>query len=145
MLMVSVRDSSDVVILDCVGKIIRGEETGLLCAAVQRHGRNIVLDLSKVDGIDAAGVGALVALQAAGIYLRLMNPTKPVREVLRVTGLGSVFEISEFNTSEVISQDATVSFPASPVVSELEEAKKIEAARTRVIAPEEATAPLFWR
>ena len=131
MLMVSVRDLSDIVILVCVGKIIRGEETALLCTAVQRHGRNIVLDLSKVDGIDAAGVGALAALQAAGVYLRLMNPTKPVREVLRVTGLASVFEISEFNTSEVNGQDATVSFPAPPVVSGLEQAKKRNSAMSQ--------------
>ena len=125
MLTVNVKDSSDVVILYCVGRIIRGEETAILCAAVQRHGRNIILDLSKVDGIDAAGVGALIALQAAGIYLRLMNPTKPVREVLRVTGLASVFEISEFDTSEVINRGATVNLPAAAAVSRLERAKKM--------------------
>jgi len=47
------------------------------------------------SGVDAAGVGLLVSLQAAGIYLKLMNPTKQVREILRVTNLESVFEISE--------------------------------------------------
>ena len=47
------------------------------------------------SGVDAAGIGLLVSLQAAGIYLKLMNPTKQVREILRVTNLESVFEISE--------------------------------------------------
>jgi anti-anti-sigma regulatory factor len=34
-----------------------------------------VLDLTQVDAIDAAGIGALASLQAAGVYLKLMNPT----------------------------------------------------------------------
>jgi anti-anti-sigma regulatory factor len=45
-----------------------------LCTVVRQESRNVVLDLSKVDAIDAAGVGALIALQAAGVYLRLLNP-----------------------------------------------------------------------
>ena len=45
--------------------------------------------------IDVAGIGALLSLQAAGIYLRLVSPTEPVREVLRLTGLEAMFEIGE--------------------------------------------------
>jgi len=93
MLRVTVEDSGDAVVLNCAGRIVRGEESAILCAAAQRYGRDIALDLSQVDAIDAAGVGALIALQAGGIYLRLRNPTKSVREVLRVTQLDSVFEI----------------------------------------------------
>jgi anti-anti-sigma factor len=81
------------VILRCAGRIVRGEETRVLCTAVSHAGRNIVLDLSKVDALDAAGIGALIALQAAGIYLQLMNPSSAIREVLRVTGLNTVLEI----------------------------------------------------
>jgi anti-anti-sigma factor len=95
MLKVTVEELSDAVILHCAGRIVRGEESAILCAAVRRQGRDITLDLSKVEGIDAAGVGALIALQAAGVYLKLSNPTKPVREVLRLTKLESVFEIDE--------------------------------------------------
>jgi len=93
MLRVIVEDLGDIVTLNCVGRIVRGDETAILCAAAQRGGRNLVLDLGQVDAIDAAGVGALIALQAAGIYLKLRNPTKPVREVLRLTQVESVFEI----------------------------------------------------
>jgi len=39
-----------------------------------------------------------VALQAAGIYLKLMNPAESVRSMLRLTGLQSVFEICEEQT-----------------------------------------------
>jgi hypothetical protein len=54
-----------------------------------------VLDLTHVDAIDAAGIGALVSLQAAGVYLKLMNPTPQVREILKITNLDTIFEICE--------------------------------------------------
>jgi anti-anti-sigma factor len=95
MLNITIKDSNDAVILQCSGRLVRGEETTLLCAAVQQHGRTVILDLQDVSAIDAAGIGALVSLQAAGVYLRLMNPAAPVRELLRITKLESVFEICD--------------------------------------------------
>jgi anti-anti-sigma factor len=62
-------------------------------------GRNVVLDLTQVDAIDAAGIGALVSLQAAGVYLKLMNPTRPVREILKLTNLDTIFEICESHST----------------------------------------------
>ena len=100
MLTVTVQDLGDQVVLRCVGSIVRGEETAILCAAVQQASRDLTLDLSGVDAIDAAGVGALVSLQAAGVYLRLIRPTKQVREVLRLTHLDSVFECFESHSEE---------------------------------------------
>ena len=99
MLKITVEDVGHAVILHCVGRIVRGEETTILCSAVQHHGRNVIVNLSEVSGIDAAGIGALVALQAAGVYLKLMNPSELVREVLRVTQLESIFEITEVPAS----------------------------------------------
>jgi anti-anti-sigma factor len=75
-------------------------ETAILCAAVRRHGRDIILDLANVDALDAAGIGAFISLQAAGVYLTLSNPNVHVREVLRITGLESVFEIRDGQTAE---------------------------------------------
>jgi anti-anti-sigma factor len=91
---VTVEKFPETVILHCVGRIVRGNETALLCAAVSQHGRDIILDLEKTDAIDAAGVGALISLHAAGVYLRLINPSKAICEVLRLTHLDSIFEIS---------------------------------------------------
>lgn len=102
MLTVTVEDLGEVVILRCVGRMVSGNETAILCAAVQQHGRNVVLDLREVDAIDAAGIGSLISLQAAGIYLRLKNLTEPVREVLRVTKLESVFETCESQMARVV-------------------------------------------
>jgi anti-anti-sigma factor len=98
MLNLNVQEKEDAVVLHCNGALVRGEETNLLCTAVHHHGKDVILDLSGVISIDAGGIGALIALQTAGIYLRLENPTKTVREVLRVTGMDSVFEIREFST-----------------------------------------------
>jgi anti-anti-sigma factor len=99
MLSVTVEDLGEVLILRCLGRIIRGDETAILCAVVRQHGRDIILDLRRVDAIDAAGIGVLISLQAAGIYLKLMDPSEHLREVLRVTGLESVFEICEAATT----------------------------------------------
>ncbi len=106
MLTVTAKDSDDGVVLQCQGRIVRGDETAILCAAVGQHRRNIILDLTGVDAIDAAGIGSLVSLQASGIYLKLVNPTDQVREVLRVTQLESIFEISESRSSEKIEEVA---------------------------------------
>ena len=113
MFRVTVEDLGEFVILRCHGSLVRGDETSLLCAAVRHHGRSVILDLSGVPAMDAAGIGALISLQTAGIYLRLENPTKPVREILRVTGMESVFEISDLASpigvlAESDSDDTTV-------------------------------------
>jgi anti-anti-sigma factor len=108
MLTVSVQHSNDhdknakddKVVLHCQGRIVRGDETAILCAAVHQQGRDVTLDLTGVDAIDAAGIGSLVALQAAGIYLKLQNPSAPLRELLRVTQLDSIFEICETQDAE---------------------------------------------
>jgi anti-anti-sigma factor len=100
MLTVTVKESDDGVVLQCQGRIVRGDETAVLCAAVRQEGRNVTLDLTDVDAIDAAGIGCLVSLQASGIYLTLLNPAEQVREVLKVTQLESIFEIREARAVE---------------------------------------------
>ena len=95
MLTINVESISEVVVLRCSGRIVCGHETALLCSAMQQESRNVVLDLTEVDAIDAAGVGALLSLQAAGVYCKLLNPSRQVREVLKATRLNSIFEICE--------------------------------------------------
>ena len=102
MLTVNVQSLGEVPILRCSGRIVRGDETALLCAAVQQQERNIILDLTEVDAIDAAGIGLLVTLQAAGFYLTLMNPTAQVHDTLRVTKLDTIFEITELLSPEAL-------------------------------------------
>ena len=58
----------------------------------------IVLDFARVNRIDAGGLGALLELRqqikAKGIDFKLMNVTRLVKQVLEITRLDSVFEIS---------------------------------------------------
>jgi anti-anti-sigma factor len=116
MLTVTVKESDDGVVLQCQGRIVRGDETAILCAAVRQERRNVILDLTRVDAIDAAGIGALVSLQASGIYLTLLNPAEQVREVLRVTQLESIFEIRESRAAEQSVMLAPCATPARATI-----------------------------
>ncbi len=100
MLRVTIQKLGDLAILHCQGRIVRGQETSVLCAAVRRNGRNVLLDLRKVDGIDAGGLGALVSLRAAGFCLKLMDPAADVRRILSLTKLDSIFEICESESAD---------------------------------------------
>ncbi len=107
MLTVIAEVQHDVLILHCRGRIGRGDETAMLCSASRQAVRAIVLDLAEVETIDAAGIGALVSLQAAGFYLKLTNPTAAVREILRLTRLNSIFEvIPSLPDHETVEADA---------------------------------------
>jgi anti-anti-sigma factor len=92
---VSVESACGIVTVRCHGGLVRGQETALLCVVMQQHGRYIILDLSEVTEIDAAAIGAMLSLQAAGVYLKLVGLSLAVRQVLRVTSLESLFEMSE--------------------------------------------------
>ena len=106
MLKVTIENLGDETVLRCNGRIVRGEEATLSCAAMRQQKRSLILDLTEVEAIDAAGIGLLVSLQAAGIYLTLMNPTKHVRETLRITQVDSLFEIGELPLVEKIMDGA---------------------------------------
>ena len=60
--------------------------------------RVIVLDLSEVETLDGGGLGMLVFLhewtRAAGIQLKLVNPSSFVLEMLTRTRLTSVLHVS---------------------------------------------------
>lgn len=99
MLTVSVQNIDGVTILKCRGRLVRGTEKSLLCAAARLTG-NLTLDISELDAIDAAGIGLLISLQAAGIYPILLNPTDSVRRVLMLTGVDTVVQISTSSSAE---------------------------------------------
>ena len=86
--------------LQCEGRIVRAEALGLVKDAVTRLSplRVLVLDLSGVEMLDARGLGMLVSLHnwacANDIQLKLVNPSKLVRDMLELTGLTSVLHVS---------------------------------------------------
>jgi anti-anti-sigma factor len=116
MLELLVERHADTAILHCVGRIIAGDEGRRLRSVVmcQADKRVVLLDLAGVDRIDAGGLGLLVSLQtlgyAVGFELQVTNPQPIVREVLELTGLGSVLEIvhsDEVDATQPMLQENT--------------------------------------
>jgi anti-anti-sigma factor len=112
--------TGDVAVLQCTGRIVRGEALRFLkCAVTGLHKpRVVVLDLSAVEMLDGGGLGMLVFLHRwtrdNGIQLKLVNPSEFVREMLDRTRLSCVFDISSVDDaveilcrSQHVRQDVT--------------------------------------
>jgi anti-sigma B factor antagonist len=88
-------------IIDLSGRITIGEGTVVLRDAVrnllQRHEKNILLNLADVSYIDSSGIGELVSsfttLSSQGGKLKLLKLTKKVHDLLSITKLLTVFEV----------------------------------------------------
>lgn len=99
-LKVTTRIKDGVLVVDCSGRIVFGEESALLRDTVRQavtENNRIVLNLGEVNYIDSGGLGTLVALritaQNAGGTIKLTNLTKRVGDVLQVTKLLTVFDV----------------------------------------------------
>jgi anti-sigma B factor antagonist len=99
-LKVASRTKDGILVIDCSGRIIFGEETSLLRDEVKKvvsENKRIVLNLGEVNYIDSGGLGTLVALgttaQNAGGAIKLTNLTKRVGDLLQVTKLLTVFDV----------------------------------------------------
>lgn len=98
MLVTQIRNSQQVSVLRCYGRLVYGDGADALRQAVRPQDENhIVIDLSSVEAIDAAGLGVLAELEnwatARGGAIQLLNPTARLLEVLKTTGLNAVLEI----------------------------------------------------
>jgi len=95
--------AGDVAVLQCAGRIVRGEALQLLKDTVTslRRPRVIVLDLSAVEMLDGGGLGMLVFLHCwtrdNGIQLKFVNPSNFTLEMLEQTGLTSFLHVSSVN------------------------------------------------
>ena len=99
MLKVHTTNGPNVAVLCVQGRIVRGETEGLRDAVLaQRKVSVVVLDLARVSMIDAGGLSLLLELrkqtESSGIEFRLKNVTKLVRQVLEITRLDTVFDMS---------------------------------------------------
>lgn len=99
-LKLSTRVVDDVLIVDCSGRIVFGEETSELRDTVKKliaSNANILLNLGGVNYIDSGGLGTLVGLftsaRSAGGSIKLVNLTERVGDLLQVTKLLTVFEV----------------------------------------------------
>jgi len=102
-------------VLRCIGRIVSGEESHTLEAAITRallDSNRLVLDVREVSRVDSSGMGLLVRYlsrsKQQGGDLRLAGPQSFFRSLLEMTKLVTVFRL--FDTEE----DALVSFLREP-------------------------------
>jgi anti-sigma B factor antagonist len=99
-----------VTVLDLDGEVRAGASLDALHDAIGRllkEGRNqILLNLAGLSAIDAGGLGELllgnVELNKSGGQLKLLHPTRALREMMTITKLLNVFDIYE-NESEAVA------------------------------------------
>ena len=116
-LKITSHDVDGVTVLALDGRIVLGEETvalrekmkGLLTEGKEK----IVLDLKNVSMIDSSGLGALVSVnssaKAAGATLRLCNLSSRTDELLQMTRLLTVFEVSNSEAEAVSAMSRAAS------------------------------------
>ncbi len=98
MLKITVQKLGDIRVLRCHGRIVAGDAGSILRNAVLSQGRTgmLVIDLARVERIDAGGLGVLLGLRelarSRAIMFKLMNATERVEEILELTHLRRVFE-----------------------------------------------------
>lgn len=99
-LKLATRAEDGIIVVECSGRIVFGEESSLLRETVKKsisENNRIVLNLGEVNYIDSGGLGTLVALhttaQNAGGTIKLVNLTKRVGDLLQVTKLLTVFDV----------------------------------------------------
>ena len=111
------REVEGVAVLALDGRVVLGEETSMLREKVKNllaeGKKNIVLNLSNVTLIDSSGLGALVAVyssaKSGGASLRLCNLGSRFSELLQITKLYTVFEVSETEADAVRAMAKTAS------------------------------------
>jgi anti-sigma B factor antagonist len=109
------RPVGDVLVIQCHGRIVAGNEVYTLHAQVgdsfAKYG-DVVLDLDKVDFVDSSGLGALVRLvQAArskGGDMKLSAVPPKILKTLSMTNL-----LSQFETYESIEEAITAAYLGS--------------------------------
>lgn len=122
-LSVDARHCGAVYVIRCSGRIVAGEPSSVLEAAMNRglrEFRSIVIDLEEVRHLDSSGIGLLVRhlsqARSRGGDLRLSSATPLVVKIIQATRLDTVFKMY---ASE---EEAVVSFLKQPGVAGNEEA-----------------------
>jgi anti-sigma B factor antagonist len=110
-LKLTTREVDGVAVLALDGRIVLGEETTALREKVKnlvsQGKKKLVLDMKNVTTIDSSGLGALVAAyssaKSGGATLRLSNLGSHLNQLLQVTKLLTVFEVSNTEADAVRS------------------------------------------
>jgi anti-sigma B factor antagonist len=108
-LRMSTRQVDGVLVVDCSGRLVFGEESASLRDTVKKvlaESPKVVLNLREVNYIDSGGLGTLVSLYTtarnAGGAVKLARLSQRVGDLLQVTKLLTIFEV--FDDEEVAAQ-----------------------------------------
>jgi len=107
----STRQAGGVTIVDISGRIVLGEESAalreLVCDLLSKGHKKILLNLGDVTYIDSAGLGHLVSaftsVRRQDGELKLLNLTNKVHDVMQITRLYTVFDITDDEAAAVKS------------------------------------------
>lgn len=101
-LSMSTRTLDGVMVVDCNGRLVFGEESASLRDAVKKliaQTPKVVLNLHEITHIDSGGLGTLVSLYTtarnAGGAVKLARLSQRVGDLLQVTKLVTIFEVFE--------------------------------------------------
>jgi anti-sigma B factor antagonist len=99
-LRMSTRTLDGVMVVDCSGRIVFGEESATLRDTIKKvltQNQRVVLNLAEVSYVDSGGLGTLVSLYTtarnAGGAMKLARLTQRVGDLLQLTKLVSIFEV----------------------------------------------------
>jgi len=99
-LRMSTRALEDVLVVDCSGRLVFGEESASLRDTVKNllaQSPKLVLNLREVNYIDSGGLGTLVSLYTsarnAGGAVKLASLSQRVGDLLQITKLLTIFEV----------------------------------------------------
>ena len=106
MLRVDINALPQAAMLRCTGRIVLGMESETLrCMAKSRAETSLILDLSGVHAIDAAGLGLLVELHCMAQHrnqkLSIVGASRPVCALMTLTSLHSVLDVSGCEEAEL--------------------------------------------
>lgn len=94
------RTFGGVLIVECSGRLVLGEESANLRHLVRdvlTECKQVVLDLGKISYIDSSGLGVLVGLhttaQKIGGGIKLANLNPRLKDMLQITKVFTVFDV----------------------------------------------------
>ena len=108
---VTTRELGDAIVVEIVGRLALGDGTGALRdvmrSLAEQGKKHIVLNLAAVNFVDSSGLGELVRTHASvrsrGGQLKLVNPSKHVHDLLKMTKLDRVLDVERDEASALNS------------------------------------------
>jgi anti-sigma B factor antagonist len=108
---VTTRELGDAIVVDIVGRLALADGTAavrdVMRSLADQGTKHIVLNLAAVNFVDSSGLGELVRTHASirshGGQLKLVNPSKHVHDLLKMTKLDRVLDIEQDEASALNS------------------------------------------